>query len=65
VTELDILDITWGQAQVLGRDRPKWRKIAVALCPPTSTDEEDEYMKKLYKFAGTQYLNTMVGYLET
>ena len=37
--ELAILDITWGHAQVLVRDRPKRREIVVALCP--SGDEED------------------------
>ena len=37
--ELAVLDITWGQVQVLARDRPKLREIVVALCPIGDEDE--------------------------
>ena len=52
--ELAIMDITWGQAQVLARDRPKWREIGVALCP---TGDEEDYVSFLIALTVQQSVN--------
>ena len=39
MTELEEMGITWGEAQSIAQDRPKWKQIVAALCP--TGDEED------------------------
>ena len=40
VAELDEINLTWGQAELVARDRDRWRKVVDALC--LSRDEEDK-----------------------
>ena len=35
LTELEEMGLTWGEAQAIAQDRPKWRKKVVALCHGT------------------------------
>ena len=37
--ELAMMNLTWGQAQYIAKDRSRWKELTVALCP--NWDEED------------------------
>ena len=39
MTELEEMGVTWGEAQAIAQDRPKWKQLVAALCP--TGDEED------------------------
>ena len=40
MTELQEMELSWGEAQTAAKDRTLWRNVVVALCP--TGDEEDK-----------------------